>query len=539
MEYVDCDYSEGAGSGDAQLSWAQRFMWDAIAATGAVSAEWDMVFEREFPHPLPLEAALDLVRRFVLRHPVLRTAITLSPDGTPVQHVRASGTVGVALFRGSYTGRDQLWGLIPDTTPAEPFVPVLYMAGAQAVRLAVAVSHFSTDGWGRQLLKDDLLALPLEDTADVVPSTPSPIDLARFESSEEGAAAERKAMKFAGARYASCLPTAWLRHRCPPEPVRFWYGELRSSALLAAMDRLSRSKRVVRAGMLNGSLAAVAAARAGLAAATLFAISSNRFSPAWRDYPGPLAQEAILHVPIKDTVVDTMRAAAAESMRSMQCARYAPAAMKALFEQAEWERGVCFDKLGSAIVVNLMAGETSTSPAPTPTSTTFRWLRNTGNENLAFYVDAAQEGPEFVLQVRLDTTRMTRAEAEAWLRTVEWAIVASAERDVPAGEVRTHLAALLGAADNGEGWAGEGHRLLMAGCEKVVRAATGADEVHLERDTCYVVNPKRATTPAEMHKAVMAALPDAQPAVAPQWYVVVPAGLDRSRWSGLPAVSGR
>jgi hypothetical protein len=257
---------------------------------------------------------------------------------------------------------------------------------------------------------------------------------------------EQKAADLATTVYESCPPTMWPRPRRTPEPARFWSGELRSASLLLALDTLTRERRPTRAGVLTGTLATVAATAAGLESALLFTISGNRSDPEWRDYPGRLSQEAILHVPVGQTVAETMRTAMAETLRSLSAARYAPATMHAVRDQAERSRGVSFDKQGSALVLNLISGTSDSGATPKPS--TFTWTRTTDRENLGFSVDAYPQAGEFVLAIRVDTALMSPAEAETWVRTMEWAVVSSVSRDVPTEEVRTRL------TGQGNGFAG-------------------------------------------------------------------------------------
>ena len=116
--------------------------------------------------------------------------------------------------------------------------------------------------------------------------------------------------------------------------------------------------------------------------------------------------------------------------------------MRATCEAAERARGVRFDKLGSALVLNLLTGEPDFGPdAVTRTPTTFAWTGATDQENLGFFLDAYEAGPEFVLAARVDTALMSPAEAETWLRTIEWAIVSCATAELPIGELHAYLAA--------------------------------------------------------------------------------------------------
>jgi hypothetical protein len=443
MTFVDCEYAGGAGAGEAGLTWAQSFMWEVIAAAGVEPAQFDFLLVREPADPVPLDAAVEFLRGFLLRHPVLRTGIAVTPGGAPVQHVRAAGTVRVPVLGDPSPG--SLRAAVPGTTAAEPCRPLLVASGGRVSRIAVRISHLATDRGGIQLLADDLIRSPIgPGAADGPATTPSPVDLARFENSAAGLAVERRATDFAAERYATCPPTMWPRPRRRPERARFWYGELWSARLLTAMDSLARERRLSLAGVLTGGIAAVAAASAGLRSALLFTISGNRIDPAWRGYPGQLSQEAILHVPIGETIAETTRAATAETMRSLQVARYGPAAMRAVCRAAERDRGVCFDKLGSALVLNLMTGEPAGGGhggnADTSAPPAFAWTGSTDRENLGCYIDAYRKGAGFVLGVRVDTELMAPDEAAAWLHAVEWTVVSGAARDVTFADVRARLA---------------------------------------------------------------------------------------------------
>jgi hypothetical protein len=236
----------------------------------------------------------------------------------------------------------------------------------------------------------------------------------------------------------------WPRRRAP-ESVRFWLGDLRSTDLLASLDRLREGRRVTRAGALIGALAAVTAFHAGTDAALMFLISSNRFDPNWTSYPGLLTQEAILCLPIAQTVGETMRAATKLSMQALRHARYAPSEMDKVRQAAADRRGTTFDGLGTAVVLNLISvdGATNSGAEVGSTPTTFQWRETTNDENLGLFVDAYQTPEGFVLGGRIDTALLSPGDLEKVLRAVEWTIVAAASREVPTAELHAHLAAYL------------------------------------------------------------------------------------------------
>lgn len=429
---VECAFTAGGGDSEGALTWAQQFMREAVLAAGGPIANFDLLVVHDLGRPLSIPAAVEFIRRFVLRHPVLRTSISMT---TPVQQVRAAGTLSIPVVRAEDSVTD-LRGAVPGTTAESPFSPLLVVVDHAVVRIALRISHLNTDAGGARLLADDLAALADGRTSGET-VTASPLDLARFERSEEGQAVQRQSLEHAATVYDVSPPTMFPRRRIPESP-RFWYGQLRSANVLVAIDTLRREWGVTPVGALVGSLAAVVAAQAGSPSALLFLISSNRFDLDWAHYPGLLSQEAILHLPIEATLRATMRAASAKAMRSLPRARYAPAELAETRRAAERRRGVTFDQLGTAVVLNLIPAAPETLPAE-PTPTTFGWSGRTDEENLGLFIDASHTAREFVLGARVDTALIAPAETESWLRAMEWAILTAASEDAPVQELHAHL----------------------------------------------------------------------------------------------------
>jgi hypothetical protein len=451
------------------LSWAQQFMHEVIRATGAQVGAFDILVTHEVAGVLSIDAAVDSVRRLVVRHPVLRTSFSHDANGVPTQRVHDAGSLAIAVYASETPVPGDLRHAVPATTFESTFSVLFVVQGDQVVLVAMRMSHLTVDAQGAQILLGAFADLAAgKSTAAGAPASSaaadeqeelvgvdeqesaSPLDLAMFEASAEGQRAQRRSLEHAAAVLEAAPATMWPHPRRAPEPVRFWMGDLRSADLLVALDRMREGHRVTRVGALIGALAAVTAVHAGTDAALLFLISSNRFDPHWTSYPGLLTQEAILRVPIEQTVGETMRAATKLSMQALRHARYAPPEMVKVRQAAADRRGVTFDGLGTAVVLNLLSTEAdgaagaSDAPGAGPTPTTFRWNETTNDENLGLFVDAYQ-GPEgFVLGGRIDTALLSPGELENVLRTVEWAVVAAASREVPIAELRAYLAARLG-----------------------------------------------------------------------------------------------
>ncbi|MEV6932541.1 hypothetical protein AB0M46_49745 [Dactylosporangium sp. NPDC051485] len=434
---IEVDYEHG-GAGEGPLTWAQQFIWDAIRAAGDGPGPFDLLLVERAPEPVPVAEAITLLHGLLRRHPVLRTEVLAGPAGTVIQRVRPSGTTTVTVLPYGEVDFDHILDEVPCTTFTEVCRPAVVADESGVHGIVMRISHLATDWWGRDVITADVRSgLAGGEPAG---SSPSPLDLARFEGSPAGRGVLRKAVEHATALYEVVPPTMWLRSRHDPQDERFWFGRLRSARLLNSIGRLVRSRRLRVAAILVGAFGTVAASALGLDSAFMRTISSNRFDADWAGYPGPLAQEALMHVPLAPTVQETMRAALPATLQALQVARYDPRVLQGTEREAEHRRGVRFDKLGSTLVLNLFSDPGTAPPidvAETPT--TFEWVGSTNLENLAVYIDAGATAHDFELHLRLDTSLLTPAEAEDWLRAIEWTVVTAAEREVTTAEVRAYL----------------------------------------------------------------------------------------------------
>ncbi|MFF4501652.1 hypothetical protein [Streptomyces sp. NPDC001401] len=439
-----CAYSGGGGAGTGGLTWAQQFMSEVVSASGAADGDFDVLVVHDLVRPLSVDAAQDLVRRLLLRHPTLRTSMTETADGTPVQRISAEGTLPVSVHRTTAPFSEDPRRLMPGTTRETMVRGLFIVQGDAVVRVALRINHLLTDADGSRIVFRDFATVTAEVPSDTIdePVTVSPLDLGRFEESGVGRQVQRQSLDHAASVYELSPPTMWPGRRTP-EASRFWLGELRSTELILALEQLKDRAGVTRAGILAGALGLVTACRAETESALLFLISGNRFDLSWTSYPGLMTQEAILHLPIGDTVADTMKAATTAALRSLRRARYAPAEMDKVRSSAELSRGASFDKLGSAVVLNLLSVDAPVAEVRR-VPTTFTWKTTTNKENLGLYIDAYQTDDDFVLGVRVDTALMAPDEAEGLLRTMEWVIVSAALRDATIDEVRTRIRSAIG-----------------------------------------------------------------------------------------------
>jgi len=325
-----------------------------------------------------------------------------------------------------------------------PCTALLGIAGDNVKRVVFRVSHVVMDRWGRDLLQRELAKLfeqPAEARLLPPAPAPSPLDLAAYENSDRGRALQDRSLEFFKSLYRSAPATMFPQPLSDGETPRFWFGEYRSAPLRRALNTIRDTHGIDRLGVIAGTLASVVADTASVSSALIFTISNNRFDAAWDNYAGSMAQEAVLLLPIRDSLIATMRDAATLSLRSLQRARYCSRQLADERARVEEERGVEFDKVGRALVLNLMSGTSGDLPVDDTASgaPTFTWTGKTDAENLALYLDAYDDDDVFVLRVRLDTRRHSPAFAQHLLETMGWAIVAAADADLPQDAVSRQL----------------------------------------------------------------------------------------------------
>lgn len=210
-ESTVCRYSGGAGVGQGGLTWAQQFMLEAIIASGAPVGHFDIFVVCDIASPLPVSAATDVLRRFILRHPGLRTTISVTDGAAPAQRISADGTLSIPVHRmdDSLTSEPgDLRDLVSSTTFGSVFRALFAVRGESVIRIAMRICHLAADADAGQLLRGDLAVLaagpPEAGPGDSV--SLSPLDLCRFEESSEGRRVQRRSLDHAAAIFDVAPP---------------------------------------------------------------------------------------------------------------------------------------------------------------------------------------------------------------------------------------------------------------------------------------------------------------------------------------------
>jgi hypothetical protein len=466
LGWLQCDFGTEPDTAAFDLSWSQRFFRNILMRMGEDQWRDDLFIDCPTSGSLTVAEARTLIAAFIESHPVLRSVIT-DHDSTPQQRIVGAGSVDLAVVSGVSASWADLDGwvprLVPDELPvggalvirADGAVPSGPTSGgavsdgfvsggavsdgavsdgvvsdddpalaARVERIVLRISHRAADWWGIRLLRADLAdrvrATEQREPLDRSKRTPSPAEVVAWEQSAEGQAAQERAAAYLTEQLAGAPGTMF-----PGAPVsyvgdRYWYGELRSSALLAALTTLHQRQRMLPATAFAGALAMASAAATGVPRPVLRIWSANRFNPAWRNYPGPLTQIGLLRIDVApDEVLENW-------------SRFNAAVLKACMHSRREPPGIGQGRDQIALNMLLGQGDLAADGAPPVSSeSTFAWTGSRADgEDLGVYLLVYRHDAELVVQVRIGVDVLSKADAELMLRGMEWIIVETADRNV-------------------------------------------------------------------------------------------------------------
>jgi len=555
----------GAVTRTGPLSWAQRYMWRAVNLPGN-DRNMDHLFSVRVSTAMSVDVATACLGQLIERHPALRTCVEADADGQVSQRVLGSGTIPVHVWHAARPlGRAEILAGLPFIDGSPPLRALIVAVDGQVRSVAMRLSHIVTDEWGLQLIQADLASLVSAPGAAArrPAALMDMVDVAGYEASEQGQFVNTRALEYAADQLKSAPQTMFPHPPLTEEKPRYWNVELRSKAMLAALNRLRSEQRLLLSVPVAGAFAAVMAARASLPTALIYVMSNNR-TASCRDFSGPLLQEAPLSIPVAGWgcagLVQSLRIPLLEAFQNASCD---PIALEKRVAEIEWERGVCIDKLARTATVNIhhQAHETLDRPASAPysrdqlkamaRSSEFARIPRSDVDNLAFYLDVFIGASCLVLTARVDTRLVSLAESEAILSAMEDILCELTEGDIPADDI-PHRYQGIGRHFGGVTAIADGCRISARDCADVLTAHPGvaAAHVHIGEEADPVVTARIQQAPpdsapdldlAELHRFVVAALPRYPLAIAPHIYRVYasrPGRLDDlTSWDDRPLVT--
>ncbi|MFF2353702.1 condensation domain-containing protein [Kitasatospora sp. NPDC058115] len=514
------------------------------------------------PDGTTLTAALDALRALVERHESVRTGF---PPGSAAdafpdrQEVAAEGAFTVAVVpAGGRTDAeldalaDELGGadvLRPFDLAAVPRLRFALVADGELVRrLVVTVCHAGADGAAVTLLIRDWLDLAAGKELPPVASR-TPLQVAGQEQSTQGRRKSAAALKHWESILATGPSAVFATDGItgPPGPLTTVLLRSRTAAadLEAACRRTAASPSVV----LLAVFAALTAHRADRTDLVISALSANRQRAALADHIGTLAQDALIAL---DTAADDLDALIGRT-KSASFSGYWHSTLNAdkvwrLLGDIAERRGARFARQVVVNDLSLSIPETLSDARPAPAADPE--LQTLPDQplpvRLMMNILRTTGSLEFVLLACPQV--LTREDTERFARAVPAVLAAAADRPVPL----TELAELSGVRPATR--AGEWHRVgadwIDLGAVRALLAdalGPAAAAVDLTRTedglAARIATDDPDLTPAAVHRAVLAALPGHETAMAPHHYTLHPRPDSLPPvWSALPVLdegSGR
>ncbi|MFD5461971.1 condensation domain-containing protein [Kitasatospora sp. NPDC127059] len=507
-------------------------------------------------------AGLTALRLLVERHESLRTSFPpgSGPDAFPEsQVVHGDGRFTVTLVEteglegheldslAAQLGRDDV--AVPLALTAVPRIRfTLVTEGPRVLRLIAVVCHAGADGAATALLIQDWYALAAGKELPPV-TAPTPIQIAAAEQSPQGRRRASGALRHWAKVLGSGPQVVFADSRITGPPGEHGALLVRARGAAADLAAVCRRTGASPSVVLLAAFSALVAHRADRTELAIAALSANRQRAALLDHVGTLAQDALILLDAGAEDLDRLIGRA----KSASLSAYWHSVLDAeqiwqLVEDAAHVRGSRFAR---QVVVNDLSltiptavadaqpvpsadPELTALPAPPlPVRLMFTILRIGGSLDFALTACPQVLDPE---------------ETEAFAQALLALLAAAAEGPVP-------LASLPGAPgppalgrDGGQDGGREGDwrlvdgsRIDLAAVRALLDAALDPAEarritVEEGRLTVDLTTTDPRLTPAEVHRAVVAALPGRDTAIAPQHYRIRYRGPDGER---LDAGSGR
>jgi hypothetical protein len=293
--------------------------------------------------------------------------------------------------------------------------------------------------------------------------------------------------------------------------------------------------------VLLAATALIVGARTGTPAGAIVSICGNRFRTDWRDYAGPLAQDALVPFDLAPAAGfdDVVRQLQGATMGAYRHAHFDSAELWQVIDAVGRDRGthfhrdLVFNDLGAHADLRTAAGPAPAGPVPAailhpinartlPTA----FLLTLGG------VTAAE------VDLRLHAATAYVPDVAEVLLGLEKLVVAAAAASVPVAAV----GALTGLepVPAGPGWVRVDGNLVRPAAVGALLPPGSAVRLEPGRLVAYTAAD---TTPAALHAACLAGLPGHPAAMAPHHYVVCAgAPEDPADWPGQPVIeagSGR
>ncbi|MFG2040081.1 condensation domain-containing protein [Dactylosporangium sp. NPDC048998] len=401
---VDVPFA-GEGAGDAELTWGQRAMYQAMLR----ERSWlPMGGHRPVPGGTTVADVEAELRYTMERYQAFRTRLRPRDGGPPGQSVAAAGVAHLDVVEADGADPDDVAAAVerayrgtePDLARDWPMRMAVVCRGGRPARLVAIMPHLVTDGIGAAVMVDEVTRRVAAPVAGL-----RPLDLVEWQASPAGARQHAGALRH------------WERHAPGLEPFttgirssqRYRKCLLESPRLAARLPEAAGRTGVDQSTVLLAAYLAAIGRVAGRGTVAVRQVVSNRFRSGLSDVVSPITQLGLCVADVSGGFGEAVANVARAALPARKYAYYDPFAMPdaptPCFNDRRATAATAFRSAGSGAERTDPGTLTWTAPPPGPT------------EPLFLHADDVPGAVRLTLDV--DTACFSPADVEAIARTIE------------------------------------------------------------------------------------------------------------------------
>lgn len=433
----------GGQAETAPLTWAQRLMWRAAAASGPQHAFMNL--RRTVPVSPHVQADLASVVRavgtLVSRHGSLRTRVR-PVDGEPRQETAPAGRLPVLLAEGEGDGATTAAALAErmgdvgfDHATEWPLRVALVLVGDRVRQIVFVFSHSTVDAHAVEVVLRDLRLILLRGTLTTPPGLQS-VEVARQQYGADRHRSTRAVEHWL--RQYQRLPQLALEPTGPDLTPRLHRGVLVSTAINRAAALIAARHRVSVSAVLLAATTALAAGESGRTACGLFTMAHNRFRSTYANAVANLGQIGFCVVDLADRPDFTglLTRIWQASLDGYRYAYYDPAELRQRFDDFGYDYSTAFFphyyfndvRLPGA---DITSDATENDLRTAMEATSFSWTRGLDRASWHLLTHVVDEPGAVGITLSVDTRFLSPEWVEPFLRNLEELVVQAAFREVP------------------------------------------------------------------------------------------------------------
>lgn len=417
---------EGAGAGEAPLSWGQQDIWASMTRFGE---QLPLGGVTPLPPGTTVQDVTAELRYLMSRYQVLRTRLRFGGGGSPVQVVAASGETFLEVVDADDPAAaaarmlDRYRRSTVDFAGDWPIRMGVVRHRGRLTHVCAVIWHLAMDRSGAAVMLREVAARVQDPVTGM-----QPLEQAGWQSSDAGARQSRSALRH-WERVLRTMPPPWPGASSRRESPRHWKGRLVSPAIPLATRILQERTGADPATTLLAAFAVAVHRCSGVDPVPVLLVTSNRFRSGLADVVAPVAQPGLCLVDVAGAafgqVLDGARRAATVAYKH---AYYDTAGKESLVARIAAERGPQFrvdfhlnDRRGPDLP------RVPGSLAQAVARRKLDWIPFKDTPSSRVFVHADDTAGATVLTCYADTHHVSLAEASTVLTTLESTLTEAAQ----------------------------------------------------------------------------------------------------------------